>query len=297
MPKDKLNEFLRSRDISPIRTLSSPWEQASERTKRLHIRKAQQVVDACLEEIAPDDADMLFSSLKRVRCSDAHNVDHSLIDALCECYNNCDSWRSGRQTLSIMADKLSFKQLRKWLPTITRHKVRIARRHALRHGRGAVLPARKNTRMSVKPEQLEHFIEFITSSHVIQDLPFGEKTLKLSSQAEIKIPNVVRCLIPEQIICQYRSYCQETGFNPMSRSSLSRVLSACPASVRKSLQGLDNFSAQGGKAFDDLEDLVDKLGDNYGKGLTWSKETKEKLKQAKRYFKGDYKVVIVILIY
>jgi hypothetical protein len=32
------------------------------------------------------------------------------------------------------------------------------------------------------------------------------------------------------------------------------------------------------------------LGDRYGKGLTWAKQTSQKLKDAKHYLKGDYKV-------
>ena len=48
---------------------------------------------------------------------------------------------------------------------------------------------------------------------------------------------------------------------PLSRVMLRRVLSTCSASVRKSLQGLDYFISDGGKAFDDLLKLVDKLID------------------------------------
>ena len=289
-PKAKLNAFLRSRDVSPIRhSLTLPWDQASERTKRFHTRKAQHVVDACLKEIAPEDADMLFFSLKRTQTTES-SVDHTLMEALSECYKNSSSWSTRRQILSTMADKLSFKDLRCWIPELTRYRFNIARHHILLHGRGALLPSTKNTRMYVKPEKLEHFITFITSSHIVQDLPFGEKTLKLSSQTEIRIPNVIRTLIPEQIICQYQSYCQETRFEPMSRSSLARILSVCSASTRKSLQGLDTFSALGAKSFDDLEELVEKLGDNYGRGFSWSKETKQKLKLTKRYLKGDFKV-------
>ena len=29
----------------------------------------------------------------------------------------------------------------------------------------------------VSPKQLDHFLDFITSAHIVQDLPFGEKTL------------------------------------------------------------------------------------------------------------------------
>ena len=121
-------------------------------------------------------------------------------------------------------------------------------------------------------------------------LPFGGRTLKLSS-TEIKIPNVIRTSIPEQIVEQYQSYCVETGFSLLlSRSSLCRILQVCLASIRTSLQGLDYFSAEGAKAFDDLIGVVDKLGDEYELGLSWSKEQIRKLKLAKRYLKGDYKV-------
>ena len=48
--KEKLNSFLTSRDVSPIRnSLTIPWDKATERTKRFYIRKAKQVVSAALE--------------------------------------------------------------------------------------------------------------------------------------------------------------------------------------------------------------------------------------------------------
>ena len=101
--------------------------------------------------------------------------------------------------------------------------------------------------MKVLPEKLDHFLKFITSRYIIQDLPFGVKTLKLSSNTEIKIPDVVRTLISEQIVQQYLCYCDVTDFAPMSRSTQCRILKVCSASVRKSLQGLDYVSAEGTK--------------------------------------------------
>lgn len=193
--------------------------------------------------------------------------------------------------MSIFADKVSFKTVQQWLPNITRYRYNIARHHLLLHGRGADVPLQKHARIKVDLTKLDHFLAFITSSRVIQDLPFGEKTLKLSTTQIIKIPNVIRNSIPEQIIKQYQRYCVETGFSyPLSRSSLWRILDVCSASTRTSLQGLDYFSAEGAKAFDDMVAVVDRLGDIYEFGLTWSKEQAEKLKIAKRYLKGDYKV-------
>ena len=99
-----------------------------------------------------------------------------------------------------MADKLTFKDLQRWIPNLSRYRFNIARHHLLLHGRGSKVPSVKNTRMCIAPEKLDHFLAFITSTHIIQDLPFGEKTLKLSSNAEIKVPNVVRSLLPEHIV-------------------------------------------------------------------------------------------------
>ncbi|CAB3981551.1 SURP and G-patch domain-containing 1 [Paramuricea clavata] len=292
-PRENLNAFLTSRDVSPIRyTLSAPFEEVSDRTKRFHMRKARQVVTACLEEIVPGQSSTLLKELACDKLGSDKNIDTFLLDALTECYNNTSHWSTRRQILSIMVDKVTFEELQKWIPTLTRYRFNIAKHHLLLHGRGAELPHLKNTRVYIQPEKIDHFVTFITSSHIIQDLPFGEKTLKLSTHREIKIPNVVRNLIPEQCIQQYEGYCKEVSFQPMSRSTLRRVLKVCSASARTSLQGLDYISAMGGQVFDDLENVVDMLGDRYGKGLAWAKQTNQKLKDAKRYLKGDYKIHI-----
>lgn len=63
-PLTKLNEFLESGDISPVRhAVSIPWKEASERTRRHHVRKAQQAVGAVLEEVAPNQSEDLWNSL------------------------------------------------------------------------------------------------------------------------------------------------------------------------------------------------------------------------------------------
>ena len=66
-----------------------------------------------------------------------------------------------------------------------------------------------------------------------------------------------------------------------------RVLSSCAATVRKSLQGLDYVAADGGKAFDQLIEMVLKLNNV---DRVWVSRLQEVLKEAKQYIKGDYKV-------
>ena len=59
--------------------------------------------------------------------------------------------------------------------------------------------------------------------------------------------------------------------------------------MRKSLQGLDYITASGSKAFDELENVTDKLGE-LGMGMSRAKQQKQQLKLAKRYLKSEYRV-------
>ena len=124
---------------------------------------------------------------------------------------------------------------------------------------------------------------------LVQDLPFGQKTLKLSSGQLIEVPNVIRTMIPQRIARQYTQYCHETGFKAFSEHTMLRVLDECKASTTKSLQGLDYFAADGTHAFDELESLVHRLGE-LGLGKEWEVRYVKLLKAAKFYLKGDFRV-------
>ena len=71
--------------------------------------------------------------------------------------------------LSIMADKASFAKIQEWIPGLTKYRYTMARQHILLHGRGTPVPSESpRTRMMVPQEKLAHFLDFITSPHIIQ---------------------------------------------------------------------------------------------------------------------------------
>ena len=108
-PRDHLNAFLAACDISLIRySLATPWDEASARTKRPHTRRARQVIDACLEEIAPQEKHNLLRTVCESQNTN-ENIDPMLLEALVECCSNADHWGTRRQILSITADKVSLK--------------------------------------------------------------------------------------------------------------------------------------------------------------------------------------------
>lgn len=104
-----LNTFLETRHISPVRfPLTTQWEEASERTRHRHLCKANQAVDAVLEEVAPNQSGQLWKSLAASKSSDENPsgnerkpVDEVLMEALAECYRNASNRQTRRQILSI----------------------------------------------------------------------------------------------------------------------------------------------------------------------------------------------------
>jgi hypothetical protein len=129
-------------------------------------------------------------------------------------------------------------------------------------GRGAIVSTERSPTIRYTDTQVDHFIEYILSPHITTDLPFGEKKILMSTGETITVPNNIRNLIPSRIIRQYYLFCEETCptvFQPLSASVLYDILSGCSASTRKSLQGLDYFSAEGSTAFDVLIKIADEL--------------------------------------
>ena len=293
---EKLNEFLFACNIAPIDRKWLKWNEVSESTKQRYTKKSTEIVSAVLKTISDDNAGYLWRKLiasssinKTLGIDELPHSERVYLEALAESYNNATSWDARRQVLSIMSGVASYNDIAKFLPGLTKYRYSMANLHRLQFGRGTQVPIQPSTRIRVDLKQLDHFLSFITSPHLVQDLPFGKKHLKLSSGQVIEVPNVIRTMIPQRIARQYSQYCTETGFKPFSERTMLRVLSECSASVRKSLQGLDYFASEGAQAFDDLVKLVREIS-KHGKENDWETKTLEVLMAAKLYLKGDYKV-------
>lgn len=76
------------------------------------------------------------------------------------------------------------------------------------------------------------------------------------------------------------------------KSTLFKILDECSASVRKSIEGLDNYIMEGCRGFSCLESILDQLGicdEEFSR-------CKEGLQKGKRYLKSEFKVLHFCLI-
>ena len=294
VPREKLNEFLLECKLEPLGKPWLSWTDSSEKTRQRQTKRATEIVSAVLKTVSSENAGSLWLSLisssamsKALSVDQLPHSDHLYLKALAEAYHNAASWDTRRQVLSIMAGVGNFNDIAHYIPGLTRYRYTVANLHGLQFGRGSPVPLQTTTRIRVNLSQLDHFLGFITSPHLVQDLPFGQKYLKLSTGDTIEVPNVIRSMIPQRVVQQYKQYCAETNFKPFSDTTMLRVLSECSASVRKSLQGLDYFAAEGSRAFDDLTVIIRQVA-GLGTGKDWEERVTEALKVDKLYLKGDY---------
>lgn len=295
-PLRLLNTFLEECDVKTIIKPQIEWNDCVDRTKRRYIQHTRDIIAAVLKVVSPENAGYLWTALQASKAVDDElGVEGILLpaqrvylEAIAETYKNASSWDTRRQILSIMAGTASLAAIREFIPGLTQFRYTVANLHRLQHGTGASVPRQPTARFRVDEAQLDHFLQFITSPHIVQDLPFGQKSLQLSNGNVVEVPNVIRALIPERITTQYKQFCKEVGFIPFSQRTMLRILSACSATVRKSLQGLDYIAADGASAFDELANLLNQ----YSHLVPF--ETLERwqgtLKNAKLYLKGDFKV-------
>ena len=88
---------------------------------------------------------------------------------------------------------------------------------------------------------------------------YGTKEMTLDSGEKVVIPEVVRTLCHSNLVQMYHTFCEETGFTPLSKSSLFQILRICPASKKTSLRGLDNVAVDGASAFETLNEVIKQL--------------------------------------
>ena len=144
-------------------------------------------------------------------------------------------------------------------------------------------------RVRIDMTKVHHFVEFINRPYFYQDVSYGTKFLKLDSGEIIEMRNVVRTVTRSTMISQYIQFCQEEKFEPLSRTTLFKILEVRQASQRKSLQGLDNTAADGSAGFHKIEMIVDDL-EKGGMIRQCCDEVKERLKSGKCYLKTNYRV-------
>ena len=204
--KLKLNDFLMSCNVKPVGNKSwLEWSNVSDSTKRRYLDWAADAIVAILKALSKENASHLWEGLQTSKLvnekldmvSSSLPSEKAYLKALAASYKIAGSWDTQRQILSIIAGVASYKSAFEFTSGLTWFCYTVANLHRVQYGSGAPLPLECQTRLHNERVQLDHFLSFITSPHLVQDLPFGERNLVLSTGETITVPNVIRTMIPQ----------------------------------------------------------------------------------------------------
>ena len=106
------------------------------------------------------------------------------------------------------------------IPGLSKLQIDDVRTHADLRGPGKHVNPPEIHRMRLETTKTDHFLEFISTSSLLQDVSHGTKTIKLDSGEKLLVPAAIRTLIPSRIIKQYQSYCDSVDFKPYSERTL-----------------------------------------------------------------------------
>lgn len=286
-PRERLNSAMKilSKDYEPLKhQLSLSWSSICKSSKLYYMKKAREAIHLVLSIIAPGQESILLNAIQP-RTEEVDSTTKCIVDA----YNHAANSRTQTQILSLIVNNFTKTELQKMMPGVTIARIDAARKHAMVTGPGNIINAPKIYRMKLTKPKLAHFIDFVLNPVCSSVVGFGQTVLKLSSNEKLKIPKVVRNMIHARIISSYQSYCLESGFHSFSKATLYRILKVCSASKQKALRGLDNTSAAGMEAVDNLTKVVAKL-ETFGLSQNDSNRLKDILLLVNQFLKFEYKL-------
>ena len=144
--------------------------------------------------------------------------ENQLVDCIREAINSAGNRNLKIQLLSILCgkgkdDKYRYQQneLINMFQDISINDVKKARQHAANATPGAPVEPGKFTRKRLTNAQINHFVDFLQYSGVMQDVASGTRSVKLSSGRKEKIPNAVRTVHKAEAIRLYIAACSTEG--------------------------------------------------------------------------------------
>ena len=223
-------------------------------------------------------------SAQREKCEGPASDD---LVVLMTAHKNAKTRNLKKQILSLYAYRYSLstlKNIHEPYGKLSSWEIKQARSHAKLHGPGTPPEVKAKHRVRIDMGKVDHFLQFVNRPYFYQDVSYGTKILVLDSGNRMEMPNVLRIVTRSTMIEQYVEYCKEQCYEPLSRSTMFKILEVQAASQRKSLQGLDNTAADGAAGFQTLEMLIEAL-EKGGMKKQWCVDVRQKLKDLKTDFR------------
>ncbi len=261
--KTAFREIARVKNINHLH-FGSDFGGLQDSTKLRRAQAVNKVKKTLIELIAGGDTEELENLVDRhmkqgIWSGEATKKTHQLMLRIAETVNNAGTPNERWQALSIACGTYPYATVVAYIPGLTKYAFSCAAFHARHHGTGAREPAQLlQFRVKYDKEKVNEYINYITSSMVVFDMPYGLAKGKYTDGTAETIPSICRVYLNQNIIYQYKEYLKQSGKQHLQMSDCSywKILRFCPAKTRISLHGLDSYTHAGTEGFDTLSKYV-----------------------------------------
>ena len=241
------------------------------------------VTENYLKRVAPGQEKEFLGSLTGSKNTDVDQ--NPELTLLVDAYKSADSEKQRIMILSALDPKNYSKEQLMKIFDCTRYKVDAARNWrkdlGLLHEKMKV----NFTRRKLDMDNAKHFLEFLFTSGLMQDIAYGSTTLVYSNGQKQALPKSILKMTKNHTIETYKKYCHEMNLTvKISDNSLWSILNEIKPGQRHALAGLDKVTASGLKAFDVLHETIKKLSIS----SVTVKELDVSLEKSKQYLKTAF---------
>ena len=290
MSLHEINELLSavSKNIKPFtyqvrQSVDSLSSVTIRQPKRDYQNTIKQFSSFICESMAPSQGEH-WHQLFRGEEETANEIDPKL-ESIVEAYHSTSNPKWKVFLLSVVPDRYTSKELQ----VISNcKKYLIDKSHFIRSKslQFDLMEKKVIRRERVDNIRIEFFFDFLFTSGLIQDVAYGTTMMQFENNDKILIPHVVRTMIKTHIFQLYEQHCMKTSCpQPISRSTVFRLLNVCKMRKKKTMCGLDSFAVDGNAGFDTLQCLVKE----FRLDSIEEKNLLQLIKLGRNYLKIEYK--------
>ncbi|GMR41342.1 hypothetical protein PMAYCL1PPCAC_11537 [Pristionchus mayeri] len=140
--------------------------------------------------------------------------------------------------------------------------------------------------------KLAFFINFITSPHILIQLPFGEAKVQDSHGNIHYVTNAIRQTGLYETIAMYEAYMKENKMESLllKRTTMYNILAYLPIKKAVSMQCVDMYQADATNAFIEISRMLDSLVEMAFLDKEDAAHLKRQFEETKLYLKGNYRL-------
>ncbi|GMT22636.1 hypothetical protein PFISCL1PPCAC_13933, partial [Pristionchus fissidentatus] len=244
-----LHQFAKAAGISRMRC-NKPYSKLTNRSKNYKGTGVYLLLKIMIETIAQTAPERVELWMKvkadmgdRVPTIDDSELVQSLLRVAADHYNMATNRLESVWLLSLYANEIDYHTMLQHIPGLSERTWTEAKKMAIDQD-SFVLG--DNTKERYDPVKLEYFISFITSSHIMISLPWGDATVKDSHGNVIHMSPTVRQTRIYETIRLYEEYMKEAGLEKLllKRTTAYKILSHLPMKQTQSLTCVDYYQAR-----------------------------------------------------